>query len=281
VKVLVFGRAECDYLQDDIYHGLKSLLGTDVESNVGLNYLYKDCLENPLHMYGRGFSYYRNLDPALRNIVPPDEILDKALSNYYDAIIYLSVRRCDTHLKVLSEKMPEKIALCDGEDNTAVMDTPLKFFKRELMSNPTRTLFPISFAIPEEKIVQPPFKDKIKELGSQIPGPAHNRGYIFTSEEEYYRDYQVSKYGLTWKKWGWDCKRHYEILCNRCIPLFERIDECPPNIMVNFPKVLVSEVENNYKTVSEATYNEWLEELFAYTKEHLTTKTLASYILGK
>jgi len=279
LKILTLGRASCDYLQDDIYHGLKSLLGTDVESNVNFDYLYKDCSQDIQHMYGRGFSYARNLDPSLRHVAT--DMLDKALDGYYDVIIYLSVRRCDTHLETLIEKIPEKVIVCDGEDdnNVPVFAKAVRTFKRELLEAPTASLFPISFAIPEEKIVLPPFKDKVKELGAQIPGPAHNRGYIFTREEDYYHDYQISKYGLTFKKWGWDCKRHYEILCNRCIPLFEKIDDCPPHIMTNFPKKLISEIEKTHKTASNATYDAWLEELYAYTKEHLTTKTLAKYVL--
>ncbi len=77
---------------------------------------------------------------------------------------------------------------------------------------------PISFSIPAEKIVQDvPVKTKM--YATVIPGVAST--YKFHTEELYYKDYQTSCFAITKKKAGWDCLRHYEILANGCIPLFE------------------------------------------------------------
>ena len=93
---------------------------------------------------------------------------------------------------------------------------------------------PISFSIPKSKIVkQVPKKDKM--IAYIIPGD--QKTYIYDSEKEYYADYQRSYFAHTKKKKaGWDCMRHYEILANGCIPIFENIDSIPPNTMTNFPK---------------------------------------------
>lgn len=277
MKILVFGSNQPDYLQDDVYHGLKSLFGTDVESNVKLHYLYDDYADDVSKLYGRGISYAKNLKSELYK--PAHDSIEKALSGYYDRIIYLNVRRCSEGLRVLAEAIPNRILMIDGEDDTLVPETNLLLFKRELLSKPSSRLRPISFAIPEEKIVRQPFPEKEQLLGRQIPGSASNRGYLFSTEEAYYRDYQISKYGITFKKAGWDCKRHYEILANRCVPLFEKIDQCPPYTMVNFPKKLVSEIEKNWMSASTTVYEQWLAELFEYTKHNLTTKSLAHYLL--
>lgn len=278
MKILVFGRASSDYLQDDIYHGLKSLLGTDVESNVNLSYLYQDFTGSLLSIYGRGISYAKNIDPALRHVVSPQEISQRLDASYYDMVIYLSMHRCDQQLAEVLQKVPrEKIFFCDGEDSM-VIKNPLgiKLFKRELAQEPTDSLFPISFAIPEEKIV---IGSVVKTHFMSTETPVDGRRYQFTKEEDYYREYQSSWFALTHKRGGWDCKRHYEILCNKCVPVFIDIDNCPPHIMKTLPKRLFSEIAKSYKEVSPETYASWSEDLYAYTKERLTTKKLAQYIV--
>ena len=39
-------------------------------------------------------------------------------------------------------------------------------------------------------------------------------------EADYYADLQASRYGITTKKAGWDCMRHYELAANGCVPCF-------------------------------------------------------------
>ena len=78
-------------------------------------------------------------------------------------------------------------------------------------------MIPISFSIPECKILKK-IPEKKKLLAHIIPGRLNT--YIFSDESDYYLDYQDSVFGITCKKAGWDCLRHYEILANGCIPLF-------------------------------------------------------------
>lgn len=145
--------------------------------------------------------------------------------------------------------------------------------------------FPLQFAIPESKIVTNiPVKDK--DFAHIIPGDLNT--YIFNLESDYYKDYQRSYFAVTKKKGGWDCMRHYEILACGCIPYFLDLDKCDPNIMVFLPKELIKEAMNlpgvsylkiDHGVFDEAKYHEILEKLLSHTREYLTTKRMAQYIL--
>ena len=83
------------------------------------------------------------------------------------------------------------------------------------------------------------------------------------------------------KKAGWDCMRHYEILGNYCIPYFVGLEDCPKNTLANLPKELLLEAKDLAGNFDEQKYFIILNELFDYTKNNLTTKNLANYILSK
>lgn len=148
---------------------------------------------------------------------------------------------------------------------------------------------PITFSIPEEKIVNfVPYKTKL--LSSLIPGNVST--YIYSTEKDYNTEYKKSMFALTHKKGGWDCLRHYEILANGCIPYFTDIDCCPPSTLALLPKQLIMEGNELYnklskKSINEITYEEYdiynslLTKLLNYTKNYLTTKKIAEYILDK
>jgi hypothetical protein len=96
-----------------------------------------------------------------------------------------------------------------------------------------QNLRPIAFSIPHEKIVAaPPAKTKEfprhivdPEVAGQVPGSATR--HIFACEEEYYADLQASRWGVTTKRAGWDCIRHYEIAANGAVPVFRDLDRKP------------------------------------------------------
>ena len=147
-------------------------------------------------------------------------------------------------------------------------------------------LFPITFSIAKEKIVDKiPEKNKI--LSDLIPGDTST--YIYDNEKDYYDEYKQSYFAITKKKAGWDCLRHYEILANGCIPLFEDMEKCPKNTLALFPKELVLQGKELYDThfktgiTSEGVlkYNELCEKLLEYTRNHLTTVKMAEYVLDK
>lgn len=282
-----------DYLCDCVLHGLYMLLGSGLTHTGDAYYMYKDKIteKDRQTLYGSGFTLYATLPKYINDNT---NIEDKIINHYFDFIIYGSVfRNMDYYDLVLKHYSTYDIAVMDGEDFNAIsrlenFPESVLFFKRELQQTNRKNVHPISFSIPEEKIAsieniiktQKDSLVKPRLFGENIYGDTTN--YIYTKEEEYYKDYQQSFFGLTHKKAGWDCLRHYEILANFCVPYFPDIDDCPKNTMVNFPKDIIKQtnklyLENKFGTEE---YYKLLHQLFNYTKENLTTINSVKYILN-
>lgn len=97
---------------------------------------------------------------------------------------------------------------------------------------PMRKLKQFSFSIPSENIVADiPTKTKLfpahivdEEIAERV-GAATS--YAFDDEAAYYADLQSSTFGITTKRAGWDCMRHYEIAANGTIPCFRQLSAKP------------------------------------------------------
>ena len=147
--------------------------------------------------------------------------------------------------------------------------------------------YPINYSISECKIINE-IPKKERDFAHIIPGRLDT--YIYDDELEYYKDYQRSYFGITTKKAGWDCLRHYEILANGCIPYFVDLDKCDKMTMAFMPRELIYEAMNlegvSYLKIDHSKfniekYNTLLNQLLQYTRDHLTTKKMASYILER
>lgn len=105
-------------------------------------------------------------------------------------------------------------------------------FILKLLPDP-QNLALISFSIPEEKIIETlPVKTKLFPTHIVDPDVAEKVGesqtsYAFSREEDYYRDIQAAKFGITTKRAGWDCMRHYEIGANGTVICFRDLDKKP------------------------------------------------------
>ena len=149
-------------------------------------------------------------------------------------------------------------------------------------------LHPISFSIPEQKITHPDNNahTKIHYLSPLIPNEPST--YIYSTEASYYTQYQQSYFALTFKKAGWDCLRHYEIIANCCLPFFPNIENCPPNTMTHFPKNLCLKAndlyfEYNNKPLTDDFHNKHktlLSLFYAHLISHLTTVSMAKYVVS-
>jgi hypothetical protein len=148
-------------------------------------------------------------------------------------------------------------------------------------------VYPISFSMPPEKIVKQ-IPEKTRAIAHIIPGNLST--YIYDTEESYYQGYKESFFAVTMKKGGWDCMRHYEILANGCIPYFVDLENIPQNTMTHFPKEIIAETNKIFldiiekKTMDEDDIkkcNYYIEKLLNYTRTHLTTTAIATYILSK
>ena len=133
------------------------------------------------------------------------------------------------------------------------------YFKRELMGMglgyrleyllpyalrknmpPPRNVKPLAFSIPEENILAVESVGRTNEfpthiVDEEIAKHALSSFYsstgsdrqAFSSEEEYYGDLQQSRFGVTTKRRGWDCLRHYELAANGCVLCFRDLDHKP------------------------------------------------------
>jgi hypothetical protein len=289
-------------MADSIYHGLVDD-GNEVEVTAYPTIMTKKSKNRLLEMYGNGFTLYAKLD--IDPVVPSSKVvMDRISSKYYDCVIfpkvYLDVWEYSMFPKSLLDNWhfyktcifesvkkfysKDKVHFVDGADqDTNIFDIyKLSEFgtlwKRELRQKKDN-VNSISFAIPESQFIKKQVK-KTKMFPDKLIAPRFNvttgkSVYTFEKEEEYYQEYAESYYGVTTKRAGWDCMRHYEILANKTIPCFLNLEMCPPHTLTSLPKKLILEC-NKYSTNNKMhpRYDDVNEELFAYTKENLSTKKL-------
>jgi hypothetical protein len=261
-RVLFLGHNKEDYLSDSLFHGLRAVLGDRV-----LDYPKREMAYDTLpshvrpRLYGRGFTLYGLLDdlPLDRMQVP-----ERLAKGEFDLVVVADIWR-DFGLYVenlptlrrLTARGRTRVAIVDGTDSPALYPygprfwrvpawwalprahTRFPYFKREWRgwthlgtARPLRSVHPIAFSIPEEKIVAaPPPKDKDwplhvvdAEVAARVGGKT---GYGFADEETYVADLRRSRFGITTKRAGWDCLRHYEIAANGAVPCFRALHRKP------------------------------------------------------
>ena len=267
-----------DYLNDLTFFGLKELFGDDVVDSTPIISLYKEYKDqiHPMYLWG-GMTSFWLLD---KNTADSSNIKEKIQDKYYDLIIYGAIKRCRDYYDLVSKVYPDnKVILLDGNDDSEVDQLYQKhlYFKRELRQD-HKNLLPITFSYPTHYLAKPN-KNKTQQYGTVIPG--RKETYVFDNEKDYFEDYQKSYYGVTSKKAGWDCMRHYEIMGNYCLPYFPDMKDCPKNTLFNFPKELIIEGTELASNFDIDEYYRILDSIYDYTKNNLTTKAIAQYIIDK
>ena len=307
-----------NYMNDLLLHGLRELYGNDVIDYPGCWYLYNDEIKKRKYdekrFWGKGFTIKNILENF--NLIDRENIRQKIRNRYFDLVIYGSIRRSDLFLDEVI-KFNNKFLFIDGEDDNYIQTKYSNlglYFKRELLAENTK-IQPISFAIPKSKIIEGIDYHPKNILAPLIPGKLNT--YVYNDESSYYEMYKKSIFALTYKKAGWDCLRHYEILMNGCIPLFLDIKNCPTNTLSTLPKEqliyflksfdkifsfynpfkifkkkyltfqrIILFLKFNYKNKHLERFIEENEEIFEiknklldFTKKNLTTETLAKYTL--
>lgn len=281
MKILyITGAQGPDYLNDMVFHGLYSLLGNEVVDSKCLWYMYRSQVtpKKLRKLYGRGFSVYATLE---NDDIDRTDLERKIRTRYFDLVIYGSVHRCRDYLEAATDSYPaSKIALLDGEDqaiNQSLLFGRFPLFKRELRREQPN-VFPITFSIPREKVADRTRCEKKQMFATCVPGDPTT--YVFKDEQAYYRDYQASYFGMTKRKAGWDCLRHYEILANYCVPYFEDLESCPEATLAGFPKAECLEARALADgSFDENRYYELLDAMFSQLRSRLTTDKVARYLL--
>ena len=288
LKVLFINNfAYPDYLSNMVYIGLAQRQDVELYTYAapfhlikGIGWNDKFCINRKWENSNKppGFTVC-NLLSTGPIIELPEEINYKIQNKFYDKIIFSSIWRDRTFLdKVLKVYEKNKLVFLDGEDHENVYEPVVEkgyYFKRELNSI-RGDVKPISFAIPDS-LLNKNYFNKTQLFGCVFPGKPDT--YIFKNEQDYYLDYKRSYYGVTFKKGGWDCLRHYEILANNCIPYFINLENCPRNILHNWPKKLLL-YTNEYAKSSlvPVEYFSILEELNCFVEKNLTTSALVKYV---
>jgi len=282
------------YLTDMLFHGLKKQFGDDVVDYERSWWMYSGDFGpgkfDPAIYCPRGFTIYKTLGDDTS--VDRSDIESKIKNQYYDLVIFgythYGIRPGSWDL-VAKHYPKNKIAYIDGGDHWSVLNTIAVngsiYFKREI-TQPYSDIHPINFAIPAEKI------DTIELDKNELVAPMDPRNpstYIYNDEHSYYKQYAESMFGVTMKKAGWDCVRHYEIMANNCVPLFLDIEQCPENIMTTLPKEALIRTIRIAKDQGIDWFTTDLGKDFWYSvnheiqdhfKKHCTTDALSNYFLN-
>lgn len=154
-----------------------------------------------------------------------------------------------------------------------------------------RNLRPISFSIPAEKVVASP-PDKTKDFPAHIvdaevaAAVGGRTSYAFADEAAYYADLQASRFGVTTKRSGWDCLRHYEIAMNGAVPCFRNLDHkpttCAPHGLDATNSISYrnwEDLRSQTSALSESRYRELQFGAIAWANAH-TTVAIANRLLA-
>ena len=263
-----------DYMSDLLLHGLREIIGENLIDYPGCWYMYSDELKKRNYdqskLWGKGFTTQNLLENY--NTIDRENILNKIKNRYFDLVIYASIRRSCIFLDEVI-KFNNKFIFIDGEDDNFIdskFSNKSLYFKRELF-NQTSAVLPINFAIPEKKIAKKIDTEPKNILAPLIPGRL--KTYTYKKEKEYYQMYKKSIFALTYKKSGWDCLRHYEIMMNGCIPLFLQLEDCPEKTMTKLPKKKLLLLRNKFENILS-----YFNPLSIYKKKFLSYKKILHYL---
>ncbi len=253
-----------DYLEVSILNGLRSLIHSDCVDIPRKKIMYHDWSEiNKNQLHGQGFTMQTLpiLDIDNRNINNFDFILygiskhpndfsfeNLELNNLVDKS---KIWHLDGHDLYGGPNPSLRTISYNGENVIGVQKTPC--FKRELIEE-LDDVYPIGFGIPNHHIREINLKRKKQLFQKTAPhdsifqivndlggGFSHHK---FNNEDDYYNDLQDSWFGLTCKKGGWDCMRHYEIMAAGSLLLFKDYEKKPPLCSpINIPTISYSSKE--------------------------------------
>lgn len=317
MKILYVTSADSDNLEDAYLHGLRTLFGAACVDFPRKDIMYKGWNKRPhTGMYGKMFTVWRTLDDIP---VDRDDIPAKLKNGFFDLIVFGSIRRTMDHFKLFEPYCnPGNTILLDGEDLCQV-DVRLAhrflYFKRELSAKTTYyythklvpkmyvsgnlitwhpNVLPLSFAIPAEKITRGITRASKKQLfpahivddelrtHARVAGLARNNdvmAHVFDDEQDYYQNLQQSRFGITTKRGGWDCLRHYEIPANGSVMCFK---DLTVKYRLNAPLglsssncIIYSSAEELFNTIDRLTdqeYDDLLEAGYRWVDDQTTVR---------
>ena len=147
-----------------------------------------------------------------------------------------------------------------------------------------RDFVSLPYSIPDELIVDSAPVHKKYVVSPLIPGDSADYAFSAGQESQYYDSYKSARFAITQKKGGWDCLRHYEIMANGAIPIFEELEKCPEATLASFPKRQLAEAKDEllpwYGTdVQKELYEKHRARLLVHVRNHCSTSATAGAFL--
>jgi hypothetical protein len=110
--------------------------------------------------------------------------------------------------------------------------------------------------------------------------------YSFETEEDYYADLRASRFGVTTKRAGWDCLRHYELAASGCVLCFRDLDlkpiTCAPHGLSNRNCIVYHSAEEllgRIRSISHSEYQDLVVETALWINAN-TTEARARFFLA-
>ncbi len=315
MKVLFLATEQEDYLSDSLLVGLRKLFGEHCIDVPMARRLYKDYDEDSelygngftLYRVLEPMQIDRNNVEARLRAGDFDLVVFGSIWEQYDYFVEVQHLLNPDQTLIFDGADSERVVPYAGRwfysPGFSSLPKPqfrFKYFKREWTTKSrfsvfaaalpdwATRLFPphgnlnkTAFSIPANKIVtKRPVKTKDfpshivdGELAALLGG--QDTGYKFTREEDYYNDLRTSKFGITTKRSGWDCLRHYEIAANCAVPCFRDLDlkpaTCAPhglNAMNSISYRNASDLLTRIDSLSENEYIELQSGAMAWVVEH-------------
>lgn len=159
-----------------------------------------------------------------------------------------------------------------------------------------RRIYPISFGIPA-KLVVDDVPEKTQDFATGTSRGRREYKFDGDQQQAYYDDYRRSYFGLTYRKGGWDCLRHLEVMANGCLPYFPGLGELPRLTMAHYPKIIMAQaqqlltntrldryepkrIDPNQPVVQDpGAYRTLAARMLNHVRQHCTTQAMAEYLL--
>ena len=262
LRILFLTNDREDYLADGLLHGLRQLPGLEVVDYPRKECMYeggRQCKVAPeFRVRGGGFSLYGVLTEPQGGI-DRSFIWQRLAAGWFDAVLIGNVWRQWGFLLQWRELFAaQPLLLLDGDDDqrlyprsgtrlrqfgigtglTNLLELPsTHMFKRELTNRSRKwglrlNVHPLAFSIPESLIsLKLPNKSQLfpshivdRDLSNKLGASAN---YVFADEQSYRSDLASSRFGITTRRAGWDCLRHYEIAAAGAVICFRDLAQKP------------------------------------------------------
>ena len=236
-------RAQGDYLEVSMLHGLRQVLGKDCVDYPRKKVMYHDWGDTPKEeLHGNGFTLYKH---PIKDLTQKERKLEN-----FDFVLYgvSHAYGVEENPNLNSLVGDENVWHLDGHDLYGFAPRMIESqgekiigvqkpqtFKRELVEHHLPNVFPTGFGIPEYQIRQIDYTIKDQLYQKTAPDDALFKNvtdiggsrthHKFSVESDYYNDLSRSWFGLSCKKGGWDCMRHYEIMAAGSLLLFKDYDK--------------------------------------------------------